>query len=905
MPTDPVVEITSSSAFTDAFSANTGTQEGLWRYDSGGSSASSRTGPGSNNRSSFMHTETTSSGGGQGDYDLETWENNGIAVFANIPNGIDRSLALRVCIQGEFGTGEEGLRVQYQTETDGDWILAELISGWSYSSSYEDGDTITNELGVDLTCALDGGWIDFDVSIPDNAIAVRIKPKYLFTNVGNEANWRHDVALRSYQWTYEELSDDADLSSLTLDNVVLVPAFATNTLEYTAEVEFSFMSTLISAVANDTGATIMLDGSGLSLDGMSQTLNFVVGENTFRVVVTAADGTTKTYRIVVTRLDEPASTDADLSNLVLSDIVLVPGFASDHLAYSARVDHTVEETTVTPTLSDSEASFIVQLAGVTDGDNTISLEVGENVISVQVTAEDAVTIKTYTITIVRSSARFELLKRKYFVGLDNTSNRTDGNNVSQDAFGEGTAWRFGKDSISPFTPPTAGRCDFRLWNLDGDYSFGGDSEIQPNMPISLLLDDEVSWLGEVKDVNRFNQRGLGSVHVKALDVFGRLNRTPVTISVQEEIRIDTAIAMVLDAVGGIEYDLEQAQTSLKFWWTNDENALDILKRLLFTEGLGAALYVYKGRIQFKNRQHRILSTRSSSTQALFHDGAVQDSQINAGPGIPVFPYFGEMKIQIPQQNIVNVCNMQVVDLQKSELQEVWKAPASIAITGGVPVVLPINLGQAVIDAATPDISENDYELPPGQQGAPAITLSATSGNKIIMTLTSAVSITVNNLRLRAKLLEETARYTATNKVGVSDSIERFGEKIYNVEGYPYISLAEAESICDSVVLNYADIRPIATIMIIDHNDEMKDYIKDVDIGDRIRIKSENDLSIDNFFHIEMVEHKVKRNGALHECYLTCILLPIEVPTDGTDPIDPGGDTMILGTGQLGTNTLGA
>ena len=87
--------------------------------------------------------------------------------------------------------------------------------------------------------------------------------------------------------------------------------------------------------------------------------------------------------------------------LELSGIPLAFDPAIDN--YSAHVANEVMETTVTATANDHGATYVVQLGGVTDDDRTVSLAVGENVITIEVTAEDDTTTRTYTITVTRSS----------------------------------------------------------------------------------------------------------------------------------------------------------------------------------------------------------------------------------------------------------------------------------------------------------------------------------------------------------------------------------------------------------------------------------------------------------------------------------------------------------------------
>jgi hypothetical protein len=88
-------------------------------------------------------------------------------------------------------------------------------------------------------------------------------------------------------------SDDATLSSLTVSEGSLSPAFNANVITYTVSVANSVTGITISAAANHTGATV-------SGDTGSKNLN--VGTNTFNIEVTAENGTTqKTYTVTVTR----------------------------------------------------------------------------------------------------------------------------------------------------------------------------------------------------------------------------------------------------------------------------------------------------------------------------------------------------------------------------------------------------------------------------------------------------------------------------------------------------------------------------------------------------------------------------------------------------------------------------
>jgi len=94
------------------------------------------------------------------------------------------------------------------------------------------------------------------------------------------------------------LSGDTALASLAVSVGTLNPAFAYDVFDYTVSVENSVTSIDIVAVAN-------CDKAVISGDTGTQTLN--VGANTFVITVTAEDGNTQDYTIVVTRADDPGT----------------------------------------------------------------------------------------------------------------------------------------------------------------------------------------------------------------------------------------------------------------------------------------------------------------------------------------------------------------------------------------------------------------------------------------------------------------------------------------------------------------------------------------------------------------------------------------------------------------------
>ncbi|MBS4174270.1 InlB B-repeat-containing protein [Bacillus sp. FJAT-49736] len=96
------------------------------------------------------------------------------------------------------------------------------------------------------------------------------------------------------------------------------------------------------------------------------------------------------------------SSDATLSKLELSNNATIsPAFDAEKANYTANVGYSTTSLTVTPTKSNTNATITVN--GKLS-DTTVDLQVGENIITIMVTAQDGIVSKTYTITVYRAAA---------------------------------------------------------------------------------------------------------------------------------------------------------------------------------------------------------------------------------------------------------------------------------------------------------------------------------------------------------------------------------------------------------------------------------------------------------------------------------------------------------------------
>ena len=200
-------------------------------------------------------------------------------------------------------------------------------------------------------------------------------------------------------------SSDASLSALSLSWVSAEDlGFMSDDSNYDVTVAHGLTETMVEATTTDAGASYGVNFSGS--EDTDRTIELVVGANVITVVVTAADGLTMmTYTVTVNRESAPASDDATLWKLELSDVTLSPVFDPATEMYTPPpVANGVTSTTVTAIPNHADAEYVVKLDGVDDLDGTVGLDVGDNVITVVVTAADDATIKTYKVTVNRAAS---------------------------------------------------------------------------------------------------------------------------------------------------------------------------------------------------------------------------------------------------------------------------------------------------------------------------------------------------------------------------------------------------------------------------------------------------------------------------------------------------------------------
>jgi hypothetical protein len=200
-------------------------------------------------------------------------------------------------------------------------------------------------------------------------------------------------------------SSNADLSALSVSVGNPAPGFAAATTTYSLTVSSTTTSTTVTATTADSGASVSINGvataSGVASNAIPLTANAVT---TIDIVITAANNSTKTYSVQITRSAIVLSSNADLSALnVSAPGTLTPFFAASTISYSLTTASTTATTTVTATTADTGASLTINGVAAMSGvaSSVIPLTAGAvTPITIVVTAADS-SSKTYSVQITR------------------------------------------------------------------------------------------------------------------------------------------------------------------------------------------------------------------------------------------------------------------------------------------------------------------------------------------------------------------------------------------------------------------------------------------------------------------------------------------------------------------------
>ena len=181
----------------------------------------------------------------------------------------------------------------------------------------------------------------------------------------------------------EVASNNSKLKNLRLNHEGMTPVFLPDITEYYFLTE-NLSHLDVTAIPENTNANVTISGN----------TNFKEGLNTIVIEVTSPDKTSKTqYTISVTKTKDLEKANANLETLAIENVTIEPEFANDIYQYNAIVSNTIENLNILAIPERQNAKV-----EVTGGEN---LQYGDNVVNIQVMAENGYTIKQYKVNIYR------------------------------------------------------------------------------------------------------------------------------------------------------------------------------------------------------------------------------------------------------------------------------------------------------------------------------------------------------------------------------------------------------------------------------------------------------------------------------------------------------------------------
>lgn len=193
----------------------------------------------------------------------------------------------------------------------------------------------------------------------------------------------------------------ANLSGITLSSGTLNPAFNKEVYTYTASVENSVSSINITPTAEDPASIIKVNDVKLPSGATSGAISLDEGGNLVTVTVTDTKGNTNTYTLSITR--KYSKDNVNLASLTVTDGTFSPKFDPETYAYSVKVARNIERVKVGYKSQNEDAEVTINGKKYENAQQSdyIKLDLGANMVVVQITAEDGKSTTTYKLSIIR------------------------------------------------------------------------------------------------------------------------------------------------------------------------------------------------------------------------------------------------------------------------------------------------------------------------------------------------------------------------------------------------------------------------------------------------------------------------------------------------------------------------
>ena len=306
------------------------------------------------------------------------------------------------------------------------------LVAWGYNNNGQLGNNTTNSSSVPVLVTQTGILAGKTIQ----AIAAGTSNSHALCTDGTLAAWGNSTQLGNNSSTQSSVPVWVTTTMLgTGERFTAVASGASQSIALVASPSMPMATTMAATPILDVGATLH---ASVNAQGSSTSVSFEYGlTSTYGTTLTATpatvsgsstttasatvsgllSGTTYHYRVVATNPGGAArgndmtfttTTMADLSSLTLGTTSLYPAFTGINKNYSATVSNATSAIAVTPVCANLSSGIkvngITVASGATSG--SISLAVGNNVITTVVTSAGGANVTSYVVTVCRLPATF-------------------------------------------------------------------------------------------------------------------------------------------------------------------------------------------------------------------------------------------------------------------------------------------------------------------------------------------------------------------------------------------------------------------------------------------------------------------------------------------------------------------
>jgi len=342
------------------------------------------------------------------------------------------------------------------------------------------------------------------------------------------------------------------------------------------------------------------------------------------------------------------------------------------------------------------------------------------------------------------------------------------------------------------------QADIILNNYDGLFTPEGDSALAefvlPGRPVRVRLgfDNEriEQFVGLTVGMPRIDEKN-ATVEFHCMDFLAFIFQRDITqTTILLDKRTDEIIEHLLDAQGldSSQYELDQGLSTIPFFYTlRGEKLGEVLRRIVKPE-LGRFFMDESGLILFKNRES-YNNTPVLSFNSYEH---ISDSNIRR------------------ENDLYNVAEVTSNVRRVQPNQRYWESVETVSLTAGATVDVWADFEDPVIDVDTPSIGglTSFFEVNTQEDGSGSsstgVSLQSSSkfGTSYKMTYRNNTGSTLYITDI--VLFCQPAKVVSTIFVREQDddSVEKYGEQIYEIENDYFVSQSDARTFALSLLIDY-------------------------------------------------------------------------------------------------------